>query len=93
MTAYRYKTPGRNSVKAHDDEVVEPQDFWDGLTVWVPGPNGREQHICTGPFKYPLTLEQYRERGKAIAAQNRATFSYRRRGSRLRPEHHSFALS
>jgi hypothetical protein len=57
--------------KTRSNEVLSSVQFRVGLIVWVPGLNGREERICTGPDGQLLTCEEHRRRKAERAAHNR----------------------
>lgn len=44
--------------KRSDEIIINPKI---GLTVWVEGPTGREEHICISSEGSSLPLDEYRE--------------------------------
>lgn len=58
--------------RSRSDEVVTPEQFRPGLSVWVDGSNGRELHICTGKPGEHLPLEKYLEQKVKLAAARAA---------------------
>ena len=64
MLAFRKKT--------RSNEVIDPGQFQPGLVVWVPGANGREEHVCIGPGVAPLPRKDYLSRKASQAAARNA---------------------
>ncbi len=73
---YRFKTAFRNGRK--NDPTLSSGEFRHGLIVWVDGPQGREQRICTGKGGEVISPEEHKRRKEQRAATNRAQHGSRR---------------
>lgn len=58
--------------RSRSDEVVSPREFRRGLIVWVDGPDGRVEYVCTGYRDECIPVSEYRHQQAQKASANRA---------------------